>query len=109
MTGNRFIAGLEHRMAENPNGMLAQNIPGVQVEEMEKNFDQNKKKFSDTSENVQKNCLVCCICLDDFTPDSEVVEYPECRHLFCAKCIEGWNKTQARTGKAEMSCPTCRQ
>ena len=41
----------------------------------------------------------CCICLDDFVPDDQVVQTP-CKHAFHHACIRGRNL---------RSCPNCQR
>lgn len=44
---------------------------------------------------------VCAICLDEFE-DDDVVQLPDCRHLFHADCLQPWLRQR-------NTCPLCKQ
>ena len=48
------------------------------------------KKFEDINTDLKAKCLVCSICLDDFSNETLATEYPICKHLFHPNCIKQW-------------------
>src|SRR5882724_6981610 len=60
----------------------------------------NRKKFS-TKKNVsEKRMSECLICWED----GDLVELPDCNHLFCTSCLRKCIECNTR---AEMECPNC--
>lgn len=60
---------------------------------------ENLSKLKINEEN-QKQEPRCCICLEEFQIDQEVVELP-CKHIFDKNCVENWLKQH-------NTCPQCR-
>ena len=65
------------------------------IDEME------KVKYSEVDDEIKAKCTCCNVCLDDYSPDDEVLKL-KCEHIYHADCISGWFKEK-------KSCPICRK
>eukprot|EP01017_Pseudomicrothorax_dubius_P005957 TRINITY_DN11628_c0_g1_i2.p1 TRINITY_DN11628_c0_g1~~TRINITY_DN11628_c0_g1_i2.p1 ORF type:complete len:133 (+),score=15.07 TRINITY_DN11628_c0_g1_i2:80-478(+) len=62
------------------------------------------KLFSQEAGNVERGDetrTTCLICMENFSGDHEIIELPECHHVFHAKCAQEWLQRNA-------TCPYCR-
>lgn len=78
---------------------LAEEQKKLRLERLQKLLKKTKYGSSKHKQNQE----ACCICVEDFTKDSECRETP-CHHLFHEDCLMKWVETKL----AAPDCPFCR-
>ena len=62
---------------------------------------QLKKSKYDAAVMTAFNNGTCSVCLDDFTPQDDVLVMPPCRHVFHERCVMEWLSNAS-------TCPNCK-
>ncbi|KAK7358501.1 hypothetical protein VNO77_00430 [Canavalia gladiata] len=52
-------------------------------------------------EDLRTGDSVCCVCLGEFEVKEEVLQIPQCKHVFHINCIRNWLQSHS-------TCPLCR-
>lgn len=66
-------------------------------------FDKYKRVVTNDQEDIDKNERTeCCICINEFCKDDEVLIHPLCKHIYHMDCVQDWFKNK-------MICPMCKQ
>ncbi|XP_027343193.1 probable E3 ubiquitin-protein ligase RHA4A [Abrus precatorius] len=52
-------------------------------------------------EDLRTRDSVCCVCLGEFELKEEVLQIPDCKHVFHVSCIRNWLQSNS-------TCPLCR-
>jgi hypothetical protein len=91
------LLGLARQLSENkPKGMSKSDIDRLVTYQFAVGDSDAKRATGDTSESQ----ISCVVCMCDFSQRQRVRELP-CQHIFHAKCIDKWLKTN-------RTCPLCR-
>jgi len=78
---------------------IAEEQKKMRIERLQKIL--KKTKYGNSRH--KKEAEACCICVEDFTKDSECRETP-CNHIFHDDCLMKWVETKL----AAPDCPFCR-
>ncbi|QHO00805.1 RING-H2 finger protein [Arachis hypogaea] len=53
------------------------------------------------SQDMQKSCSDCAICMESFQDGQSCQVFPECKHMFHSDCMDRWLQKKS-------TCPICR-
>lgn len=78
------------------------NRKGLSAKEKAILFDKYRQTVKNDQSEIDENSKSeCCICIDEFMVDDNVLIHPLCKHIYHLECVQDWFESK-------MNCPLCK-